>query len=112
MTTMRRRLQFSADLLTTRGSRLTACFAIVDIETVRSGSLRERSWRGKLSSLSAPEHSLGGAYLLQPSDPPDAPAVRIDIVDGFETRLGVTSDEYSFIGSGDPPAAPPRRRRR
>ncbi len=111
MATMRRRQQFQAELLTTRGTLLTECFAIVDIETSRVGELRERSWRGKLSSLSSPEHSLGGAYLLRPRGTADDGS-RIEIVDGFEERLGVTSDEYRFIGSGVPPRAAERRRRR
>lgn len=111
MTTMRRRRQFKADLLTTRGSLLTECFAIIDIETTRSGDVRERSWRGKLSSLSNPEHSLGGVYVLRPRGE-SGDGSRIEIVDGFEERLGVTSDEYSFIGSGDPPSGGERRRRR
>ena len=111
MTTMRRRRQFKADLLTTRGSLLTECFAIVDIETTRNGDVRERSWRGKLSSLSNPEHSLGGVYQLRPRGE-EGDGSRIEIVDGYEERLGVTSDEYSFIGTGDPPNAGGRKRRR
>ncbi len=111
MTTMRRRQQFNAELLTARGSLLTECFAIIDVETTRVGGVRERSWRGKLSSLSNPEHSLGGSYRLRPRGE-DSAGARIEIIDGFEERLGVTSDEYRFIGSGEPPKAPPRRRRR
>ncbi|MCY3559474.1 MAG: hypothetical protein OXH13_12655 [Chloroflexi bacterium] len=111
MSTMRRRRQFKAELWTTRGSLLTECFAIIDIETTRVGDVRERSWRGKLSSLSNPEHSLGGVYQLRPRGE-SGEGSRIDIVDGFEERLGVTSDEYSFIGSGDPPHAGERKRRR
>ncbi len=111
MSTMRRRQQFKAEILTARGSVLTECFAIVDIETTRVGDVRERSWRGKISSLSNPEHSLGGVYRLRPRGE-DGDGARIDVVDGFEERLGVTSDEYSFIGSGDPPKPPDRRRRR
>ncbi len=111
MTTMRRRRQFKADLLTTGGSLLTECFAIVDIETTRNGDVRERSWRGKLSSLSQPEHSLGGVYQLRARGE-DGEGSRIEIIDGFEERLGVTSDEYSFIGSGEPPNAGGRQRRR
>ncbi len=110
MTTMRRRQQFKAEVLTTRGLVLTECFAIIDIETTRIGGVRERSWRGKLSSLSNPEHSLGGVYRLRPRGDDDEGA-RIEVIDGFDTRLGVTSDEYSFIGSGDPPKPPDRRRR-
>lgn len=111
MTTMRRRQQFKAEVWTTRGTMLTECFAIVDIETVRSGEVRERSWRGKISSLSNPEHSLGGAYRLRARGE-DGEGARIEIIDGFEERLGVTSDEYNFIGSGNPPKAAERRRRR
>ena len=106
MTTMRRRQQYRGEVLTTRGSLLTECYVIVDIETTRSGGVRERSWRGKLSSLSNPEHSLGGVYRLRPCGE-DGEGVRIDIIDGSDERLGVTSDEYRFIGSGDPPNAPP-----
>ena len=111
MTTMRRRRQFTAEVLTTRGSVLTECFAIVDIETTRVGDLRERSWRGKISSLSNPEHSLGGTYRLRARGE-DGEGARIEIIDGFEERLGVTSDEYGFVGSGEPPKGPERRRRR
>ncbi len=111
MATMRRRRQFTAEVLTTRGSLLTECFAMIDIETTRVGDVRERSWRGKISSLSNPEHSLGGTYRLRPRGE-DGDGARIEVVDGFEERLGVTSDEYSFIGSGVPPKAPDKRRRR
>ena len=111
MTTMRRRQQFKAEVWTTRGTMLTECFAIVDIETVRSGDVRERSWRGKISSLSNPEHSLGGAYRLRARGV-EGEGARIEVIDGFEERLGVTSDEYSFVGSGEPPKAPERRKRR
>ena len=111
MTTMRRRRQFQAEVLTARGSVLTECFAIIDIETTRVGDARERSWRGKLSSLSNPEHSLGGAYRLRARGE-DCDGSRIEIIDGFEERLGVTSDEYRFVGSGDPPRVAERRRRR
>ena len=111
MATMRRRRQFTAEVLTMRGSLLTECFAMIDVETTRVGDVRERAWRGKISSLSNPEHSLGGAYRLRPRGE-DGDGARIEVVDGFEERLGVTSDEYSFIGSGDPPKAPDKRRRR
>ncbi len=111
MATMRRRRQFPAELLTMRGTILTKCFAIVDIETNRVDELRERSWRGKLSSLSNPEYSLGGAYLLRPRGEA-GDGSRIEIIDGYEERLGVTSDEYRFIGSGDPPQAEERKCRR
>ena len=110
MTTMRRRQQFKAEVLTTRGLVLSECFAIIDIETTTAAGVRERSWRGRISSFSNPEHALGGAYRLRPRGE-DIEGARIEIIDGFEERLGVTSDEYSFIGSGEPPKAPPRKRR-
>ena len=110
MTTMRRRLQFQAEVLTTRGSMLTECFAIIDVETTRVGDARERSWRGKISSLSNPEHSLGGVYRIRVRGE-DGEGARIDVIDGFEERLGVTSDEYRFVGSGDPPKVQRRSRR-
>ena len=111
MTTMRRRQQYQAEVLTTRGAILTECFAIIDVETTRVGDVRERRWRGRISSLSHPEHSLGGAYRLRPRGD-ESEGARIEIIDGFEERLGVTSDEYGFVGTGDPPRPPERRRRR
>ncbi len=107
MSTMRRRQQFKADLLTLRGQQLTQCFAIVDIETTTSAGVRERRWRGKFSSLSNPEHSFGGGYLLRARDSADS--TRIDVVEGAFERLGVTSDEYAFIGVGHPPKLPRKR---
>ena len=107
MTTMRRRRQFKADLLTLQGQPLSECFAIVDIETTTSAGVRERRWRGRFSSLSNPEHAFGGGYLLRARGSDDQ--TRIDVVDGAIDRLGVTSDEYAFIGVGDPPN-PPRKR--
>ena len=106
MTTMRRRQEFAADLLTTQGSLLTECYAIIDITTTRVGDRRERSWRGHLSSLSNPEHSLGGVYRLRPRGETSNEGCRIEVTEGGAERLGVTSDEYRFIGSGDPPRTP------
>lgn len=103
MTTMRRRRQFKAQVLTLQGAELSECFAIIDIETTRSGELRERSWRGRFSSLSDPQHAFSGAYLLRPRDGDES--ARIEVVEGAGERLGVTSDEYRFIGAGDPPAS-------
>ncbi len=111
MTTMRRRQQFNAEVLTAQGSLLTECFAIIDIETTRVGDVRERSWRGKLSSLSNPEHTLGGIYRLRARGA-SGDGSRIEVTEGASERLAVTSDEYRFIGSGDPPPANNARRRR
>ena len=107
MATMRRRRQFKAEVLTLRGQQLSECFAIIDIETTTSEGVRERRWRGKFSSLSNPEHSFGGGYLLRARDSEDS--TRIDVIEGALERLGVTSDEYAFIGVGTPPN-PPRKR--
>lgn len=102
MTTMRRRRQFKAQLLTLQGAALSDCFAIIDIETTRNGEVRERSWRGRFSSLSDPQHAFSGAYLLRPGGVDES--ARIEVVEGAGERLGVTSDEYLFIGAGEPPA--------
>ena len=107
MTTMRRRRQFKAQLLTLQGVELSECFAIIDIETTRNGDLRERSWRGRFSSLSDPQHAFSGAYLLRARG--GAEEARIEVVEGAAERLGVTSDEYLFLGSGDPPPSDKQR---
>ena len=103
VTTMRRRRQFKAEVLTLQGAALSECFAIIDIETTRNGALRERTWRGRFSSLSEPQHAFSGAYLLRAGG--GAESARIEVVEGAGERLGVTSDEYRFIGAGEPPAA-------
>ena len=106
---MRRRRQFKAQLLTLQGVELSECFAIIDIETTRNGDLRERSWRGRFSSLSDPQHAFSGAYLLRARG--GAEEARIEVVEGAAERLGVTSDEYLFLGSGDPPPSDKSRSR-
>lgn len=110
MTTMRRRRQFNAQLLTLQGSQISDCFAIIDIETTRNGDTRERSWRGHFTSLSNPEHSFSGAYLLRPQG--QEQNARIEVVEGASERLGVTSDEYRFLGQGDPPPSDRQRAKR
>ena len=110
MTTMRRRRQFNAQLLTLQGAEISDCFAIIDIETTRSGDTRERSWRGRFSSLSNPQHAFSGPYLLRPRG--EQEQARIEVVEGAAERLGVTSDEYLFFGSGDPPPGGKRRTQR
>ena len=107
MATMRRRRQFKAEVLTVRGQQLSECFAIIDIETTTSEGVRERRWRGKFSSLSNPEHAFAGSYLLRARGTEEE--AKIDVMEGAAERLGVTSDEYAFIGLGTPPN-PPRTR--
>ena len=98
---MRRRRQFNAEVLTLNGTSLSECFAIIDIETTRVGEMRERKWRGRFSSLSNPEHVFAGPYLLRPRG--EEQHARIEVMEGAVDRMGVTSDEYGFLGSGDPP---------
>lgn len=114
MTTMRRRRQFNAQLLTLQGSQISDCFAIIDIETTRNGDTRERSWRGQFTSLSNPEHAFSGAYLLRPQGQQEGQQqdVRIEVVEGASERLGVTSDEYRFLGQGEPPPSDRQRAKR
>ncbi len=114
MTTMRRRRQFKARLFTLQGSQISDCFAIIDIETTRNGDTRERSWRGHFTSLSNPEHAFSGAYLLRPQGQEEGQeeGARIEVVEGASERLGVTSDEYRFLGQGDPPPSDRQRAKR
>lgn len=106
MTTMRRRAEFKAELRTLQGSRLGDCYAMTDVETTVAGGGREHVWRGRITSLSNPEYSLSGGYVLQPAE---GAGLRIEVVDGAGARLGVTSDEYAFEGRGDPPPAAARK---
>ena len=108
MTTMRRRAEFKAELRTLQGAGLGRCYAMVEIETTLAAGERSHDWRGRLTSLSNPEHSLSGTYLLRPAEGDD---LRIEVVDGAAARLGVTSDEYAFRGQGDPPPAARRKGR-
>ena len=98
---MRRRRQFKAEVLTLNGTSLSECFAMVDIETTRVGETRERTWRGRFTSLSNPQHVFAGPYLLRPRG--EQQHGRIEVTEGAGDRMGVTSDEYGFLGSGDPP---------
>ncbi len=98
---MRRRRQFKAEVLTLNGTSLSECFAIIDIETTRAGATRERRWRGRFTSLSNPQHVFAGPYLLRPRG--EERHARIEVTEGGGDRMGVTSDEYGFLGSGDPP---------
>lgn len=109
MTTMRRRAEFKAELQTLQGAALGDCYATVEIETTAGGDGPSHDWRGRLTSLSNPEHSLSGAYVLRPAQGGE---LRIEVVDGAVARLGVTSDEYAFRGQGEPPAPTRRKNRR
>ena len=114
MATLRKRRQFPAQILTLQGQPLSDCFAIVDVETTVAAGRRSVSWRGRISSLSAPEHSFDGPFLLRPRDhaATDATdhsasgAARISVTTGAKDRLGITSDEYEFIGVDTPPELP------
>ena len=106
MATMRRRAEFKAELRTLQGTRLGDCYAMADVETTVADGRREHAWRGRITSLSNPEYSLSGAYLLQAAE---GGALRIEVVDGATARLGVTSDEYAFEGRGEPPRAAARK---
>lgn len=106
MTTMRRRAEFKAELRTLQGSRLGDCYAMADVETTVAGGRPEHIWRGRITSLSNPEYSLSGGYVLRLAEGGE---LRIEVVDGAGARLGVTSDEYAFEGQGDPPPAAARK---
>ena len=103
---MRRRAEFKAELRTLQGSRLGDCYAMADVETTVAGGGPEHIWRGRITSLSNPEYSLSGGYVLRPAEGGE---LRIEVVDGAGARLGVTSDEYAFEGQGDPPPAAARK---
>ncbi len=104
MPTLRKRKDFPATLLTPQGKALSECYAFVDIITTVSEGVRSRSWEGRITSLSEPQHAYAGLYALRPKGA--AEASRIEIVRGADIRLGVTSDEYEFRGAGDPPRLP------
>lgn len=109
MATMRRRAEFKAELQTLQGAALGDCYATVEIETTAGTDGPSHDWRGRLTSLSKPEYSLSGAYVLRP---PEGGELRIEVIDGAAGRLGVTSDEYAFRGQGEPPAPSRRKGRR
>ena len=101
MPSIRRRKQFKAVVRSPQGQPVTDCFAIVDIETTVNGDSRHHTWRGKLSSLSAPEKRLQGRYLLQPAGSDQT--TEIELVPGDWEPAGLTSDEYDFVGLSAPP---------
>ena len=73
----------------------------MEIETSINGRVREHRWSGKISSLTAPASVLHGPYQLRPLDRSDL--FPIQVVQGAGQRFGITSDEYLFLGEGDPP---------
>ena len=101
MTTMRRRREFAALVLTKRGRPVTEGYVHMEIETSINGRVREHRWSGKISSLTAPAAVLHGPYQLRPLDRSDL--FPIQVVQGAGQRFGITSDEYLFLGEGDPP---------
>ena len=104
MPTMRKRKQFEAQVLSLKGTAVSGCFVIADIETTVVGSSRQVSWRGRITSLSEPQQTLDGPYLLQTGS--GEQPVRIKVTHGAEDRLGITSDEYEFVGQDAPPELP------
>ena len=104
MASIRKRKQFEADVLSVEGTRMSGCFVIADIETTVVQDHREVTWQGKITSLSEPQRSLHGPYLLRPSG--GEGTATIDVIRGAEDRAGITSDEYIFLGSGAPPELP------
>ena len=101
MTTMRRRREFAALILTKMGRPVTEGYVHMEIETSINGRAREHRWSGKISSLTVPTSVLHGTYQLRPLDRTDLFPIRV--VQGAGQRLGITSDEYLFLGEGDPP---------
>lgn len=101
---IRKRQQFAATLLSDRGQPLTECYVLADVETTVQGAQRRVTWRGKITSLSAPQHAYHGRYQLRPQGA--EAAARIEVTRGAGERLGITSDEYDFLGAGAPPELP------
>lgn len=110
MTTMRRRRQFAAEVQSKQGRPVTECYVYMEIETSVNGRVREQRWSGKFSSLTEPGSVLHGSHRLRPLAGEDA--FLIQVVKGAEERLGITSDEYVFLGEGEPPAIAARERKR
>jgi hypothetical protein len=104
MPTLRKRKDFAATILTPQGKALSECYAFVDILTTVSEGVRSTTWEGRLTSFSEPQHAYAGLYALRPKGA--AETSRIEIIRGAEVRLGVTSDEYEFRGTGAPPQLP------
>ena len=103
-TTMRRRLEFEAEILSPTGDRLSGCYVFIDVETEVGPSDPHVRWYGKFTSLSDPSTAFDGVYRLRPTAQ-DAPS-EIDVIHGATDRLGITSDEYQFRGLGPAPRLP------
>ena len=101
---MRKRKQFQAHVLSLQGTVVSGCFVIADIETTVVGSFRQTTWRGRTTSLSEPQQALDGPYLLRSGE--GSQPARINVTHGAEDRLGITSDEYEFVGRDAPPELP------
>jgi hypothetical protein len=110
MTTMRRRREFAAEVQTESGRPETECYVYMEIETSVNGRVREHRWSGKLSSLTEPKSVLDGIRRLRPLD--SEKVFTIQVVEGATQRLGITSDEYVFLGRGDPPEIANKERKR
>lgn len=104
MPSLRRRKDFAATLLSPQGQALSECYVFMEIETTVADSGRSVTWKGRMTSLSEPQHAYAGLYGLRAKD--GGATARIEVVRGAQSRLGITSDEYEFRGSGDPPEAP------
>ena len=104
MPSIRKRKQFAATLLNAQGQALSDCYVLADVETVVSDGQRWVTWRGKITSLSAPQHAYHGRYRLRPQGVQAVAA--IEVTQGAEDRLGITRDEYQFLGDGAPPELP------
>ena len=66
MTTMRRRREFAALVLTKRGRPVTEGYVHMEIETSINGRVREHRWSGKISSLTAPASDTPGSARKRP----------------------------------------------
>ena len=99
MPTLRKRTDFAAAIHTLEGSAMSDCHVYAEIETTVEGGARVVRWQGKFTSLSHPELSFRGDYLMRVDGADSA----ITVHNGSQDRLGITSDEYEFWGDGAPP---------
>ncbi len=104
MPSLRRRREYEAAVLTLMGNVLTEGYVIAEVTTTVNGAQREVTWAGKITSLTQPQVSLHGPYLLRPRGAAEPAAIRI--VQGATDRRGLSSDEYLFKGEGSPPTLP------
>ncbi|HJN91151.1 MAG TPA: hypothetical protein QGF05_00315 [Dehalococcoidia bacterium] len=104
MPSIRKRRDFPAEIQSVEGKRVSECHVYVEIETTVTNGQREITWAGKVTSLTDPDVTLAGPYLLQPQGAPAS--ARINVYAGAADRLGITSDEYEFHGDDAPPEVP------